>query len=236
MIISFLAKYAKWSMFAYKNVWNHTKIKGTSWGLWPLKCSYFPNPYGHQRTVTCTLHGVPTLCEWEVARSLTLSSPFWIAVNTARSSCAIISEILVFREPRVWMSCCACVLRMSRGFSVSWSISHCRKGLLKVYVTPIQLVCVCVCIAATHVGNTPHHTTVKTTVSWWTWKYKANYLLLCVWKCTLSVTRQVRKFLLWPTTITLLRNFISLLILSSMGTGGIFSPPDVVITLKERGD
>ena len=105
---------------------------------------FFFNPYGHQRTVTCTLHGVPTLCEWEVARSLTLSSPFWIAVNTARSSCAIISEILVFREPRVWMSCCACVVRMSRGFSVSWSISHCRKGFLIVYVTPIQLLCVCV--------------------------------------------------------------------------------------------
>ena len=109
-----------------------------------------------KQCLACILHGVPTLCDWEVARSLTLSSPFWIAVNTARSSCATISEILVFREPRVWMSCCACVVRMSRGFSVSWSISHCRKGFLKVYVTPIQLLCVyvCVCIAATHVGNT----------------------------------------------------------------------------------
>ena len=46
---------------------------------------------------------------------------------------------------------------------------------------------------------------------------------------TLSVMRQVRYSLLSPTTITLLRNGISLLILSSMGTGWIFSPPDVVI-------
>ena len=46
--------------------------------------------------------------------------------------------------------------------------------------------------------------------------------------------RQVRNFLLLPTTITLLRKGISLLILSSMGTGGIFSPSDVVIT--SRGD
>ena len=115
----------------------------------------------------CTLHGVPTLCDWEVARSLTLSSPFWIAVNTARSSCAIISEILVLWEPRVWISWCACVVRMSRGFSVSWSISHCRK---RKSVIQIKLLCVCVCVCvciATHVGNTPYqyYTTVKKFVS-----------------------------------------------------------------------
>ena len=41
--------------------------------------------------------------------------------------------------------------------------------------------------------------------------------------------RQVRYFRLSPTTITLLRNGISLLILSSMGTGWIFSQLDVLI-------
>ena len=41
--------------------------------------------------------------------------------------------------------------------------------------------------------------------------------------------RQARDFLLSPTTITLLRKGSSLLILSSMGTGWILSPPDVVI-------
>ena len=48
--------------------------------------------------------------------------------------------------------------------------------------------------------------------------------------CTLSVTRQVRNFLLSPTTITFLRKGISLLIVLSMGTGGMFSPCDVMIS------
>ena len=46
---------------------------------------------------------------------------------------------------------------------------------------------------------------------------------------TLSVMRQVRYFLLSPTTITLLRNGISLLILSSIRTGWIFLQLDVLI-------
>ena len=46
---------------------------------------------------------------------------------------------------------------------------------------------------------------------------------------TLSVMRQVRYSLLSPTTITLLRNGISLLILSSICTGWIFLQLDVLI-------
>ena len=42
--------------------------------------------------------------------------------------------------------------------------------------------------------------------------------------------RQVRKLLWSPTTITLLRKGISFLILFSMGTRGIFSPSDIIIT------
>ena len=58
-----------------------------------------------------------------------------------------------------------------------------------------------------------------------------------MYKCTLSVTRQVRYFLSSPTTITLLRNGISFLISFSMGSGWIFTPPDRVITaeVQKRG-
>ena len=45
----------------------------------------------------------------------------------------------------------------------------------------------------------------------------------------MSVIRQVRFFLLSPTTITLLRNGISLLILSSIRTGWILLQLDVLI-------
>ena len=53
---------------------------------------------------------------------------------------------------------------------------------------------------------------------------------------TLSVMRQVRNCLSSPTTITLLRKGISSLILFSMGTGGMLSPLDVIISSEgERG-
>ena len=55
-------------------------------------------------------------------------------------------------------------------------------------------------------------------------------------KHTLSVIRQVRNFFSSPTTITLLRNGISLLILSSMGTGLISTSPHKVIFSEGRGD
>ena len=59
---------------------------------------------------------------------------------------------------------------------------------------------------------------------------RVNTGLMCVHVCTLSVMRHVRNFLLSPMTITLLRKGISLLIRLSMGTGGMFSPPDVMIS------
>ena len=49
-------------------------------------------------------------------------------------------------------------------------------------------------------------------------------------KCTLSVMRQVKNFLWSPMIITLLRKGISFLIMLSIGTGGIFSPLDVMIS------
>ena len=138
LLISSLTKYDKWLMFTYKMYKITQKVLRVVGAYDILSVHTFPTLMViRQQCIACTRHGVPTLCASEVARSLTLSNPFWIAVKTARSSCAIISEILVFRESRVWISCCACVVRMSRGFSVSWSISHCRKVLLKVYVTPI---------------------------------------------------------------------------------------------------
>ena len=51
-----------------------------------------------------------------------------------------------------------------------------------------------------------------------------------MWKFTLSVMRQARKFLWSPMTITWLRKGISFLILFSMGTGGIFTPSDMMIS------
>ena len=48
--------------------------------------------------------------------------------------------------------------------------------------------------------------------------------------------RQVRNCLSSPTTITLLRKDISSLIVFSMGTGGMLSPLDVIISSEgERG-
>lgn len=71
---------------------------------------------------------VPTLCAREVAASLALSNPSWMAVNTARSSSATISETLVLREPRFSIICLACGIRESLGSPVSGSISHCERG------------------------------------------------------------------------------------------------------------
>ena len=47
---------------------------------------------------------------------------------------------------------------------------------------------------------------------------------------TLSVNKQERNFLLSPITMTLLIRGTSSLIASSIGTGGIFSPPAVIIS------
>ena len=51
---------------------------------------------------------------------------------------------------------------------------------------------------------------------------------------TLRVMRHVMYFLLSPMTITLLRNGTSSLMRSSMGTGAMFSPPDVMM-ISGRG-
>uniref|UniRef100_A0A0K2V695 Uncharacterized protein n=1 Tax=Lepeophtheirus salmonis TaxID=72036 RepID=A0A0K2V695_LEPSM len=47
---------------------------------------------------------------------------------------------------------------------------------------------------------------------------------------TLSVRRQDKNFFLSPITIALLRRGISILIISSIKTGGTFSPPAVIIS------
>ncbi len=52
---------------------------------------------------------------------------------------------------------------------------------------------------------------------------------------TLRVTRHVKYFLWSPMTMTLLRKGTSLLMWFSMGTGGMFSPPEVMISSGERG-
>jgi hypothetical protein len=46
----------------------------------------------------------------------------------------------------------------------------------------------------------------------------------------LRVIRHVRNFLLSPINMTLLRKGTLALITFSMGTGGMFSPPDVMIS------
>ena len=51
---------------------------------------------------------------------------------------------------------------------------------------------------------------------------------------TLSVTTQDRYFLLSPMSMTLLRKGTASLILSSIGTGAMFSPPDVMISSIEK--
>ena len=51
---------------------------------------------------------------------------------------------------------------------------------------------------------------------------------------TLRVNKQERNFLLSPIIIALLINGISALIDFSMGTGGIFSPPAVMINSKNK--
>ena len=91
-------------------------------------------------STTSTVHGIHTLCAWEVSFSLTLRSPFWMASRTALSGSATMSKTLVFREPRSWISCCAFGVRVSWGSLVSGSILHCRKKKKRER----EWVCVCV--------------------------------------------------------------------------------------------
>ena len=85
---------------------------------------------------TSTVHGIHTLCAWKVFSSLTLSSPFWMASNTASSSWVTISKTLVFWEPRAWISRFAVGVRVDS--SVSELIAHCGSRGEKE--------CVCVCV------------------------------------------------------------------------------------------
>ena len=89
-------------------------------------------------------NAVPTLCAREVAASLALSNPSWMAVNTAWSSSATISETLVLREPRFSIICLACGIRESLGSPVSGSISHCERGFACVWKRGEVQECVCV--------------------------------------------------------------------------------------------
>ena len=54
--------------------------------------------------------------------------------------------------------------------------------------------------------------------------------------CTLRVTTHVTYFLLSPMIMTLLRKGTSLLMWSSMGTGAMFSPPEVMISSEGKGN
>ena len=53
---------------------------------------------------------------------------------------------------------------------------------------------------------------------------------------TFRVIRHVRYFLLSPTIITLLRKGVSLRILDSKLTGGMFSPPEVMMSSTKGMD
>jgi len=122
------------------------KADGASWRLKVIVGPFLDGDKHGLRNV------VPTLCAREVAASLALSNPSWMAVNTARSSSATISETLVLRKPRFSIICLACGIRESLGSPVSGSISHCERGACVMEERGGTRVCLHTCVCSGDVG------------------------------------------------------------------------------------